>query len=230
MKTVLSLVLIGTLYSSFALAQDRPDPNMPQGTNLEVPEGWEVHLDHEMPEVVISSDPDSADIYFVNMTPGWHITTGPAGIFYHPANTASGNFTIKSELHFFEPGDRNREAYGVFLGGSDLEGEDQYYVYFLIRNTGEFLIKERMGMETALLQGWTSSSAIIKYEPGVTENSSVMNTLSVNVSNNDVSFYINDDEVASMNTSDMKTSGTFGLRVNHSINLHISDLSLITEN
>ncbi|MEX2478243.1 MAG: hypothetical protein WD357_07385 [Gracilimonas sp.] len=230
MKTVLSLVLFGVLCSSLALAQNRPDPNMPQGMNLEVPEGWEVRLDREMPDVKISSDPDSADIYFVNMTPGWHITTGPAGIFYHPANTASENFTIKSELHLFDPGDRNREAYGLFLGGSDLQGEDQRYVYFLIRNTGEFLIKERMGTETQLIQEWTPSSAIIKYEPGVTENSSVMNTLSVNVSGSDISFHINEEEVASMNSTDLETNGVFGFRVNHSINLHISDLSLITEN
>jgi hypothetical protein len=208
------------------MAQDRPDPNMPQGTNLEVPEGWEIRLDREMEDVIISSNPSEADIYFVNMTPGWHITTGPAGIFYHPSNTASGNFTVTSELHFFDPGDRNREGYGIFIGGSDLQGEDQSYIYFLLRNTGEFLVKQRIGEETEVLQNWTPSSAIIKYESGVTENSSVMNVLEVAVVGNAISFSINDEEVASVNSSELTTDGIFGLRANHSVNLHISDLSL----
>lgn len=226
MKTAIRFVVWVLFCSTIVMAQDRPDPNKPQGTNLEVPEGWEVRLDHEMEDVAISSKPASADIYFVNMTPGWHITTGPAGIFYHPENTASGDFIVKSELHFFDPGDRNREGYGIFLGGSDLKGENQSYIYFLLRNTGEFLVKQRTGEETEVLQNWTPSSAIVKYENGVTENSSVMNTLEVAVVGNIISFSINGEEVASMNSSKLTTDGIFGLRVNHSVNLHISDLGM----
>lgn len=226
MKTAIKLVIWVLFCSTVVMAQDRPDPNMPQGINLEVPEGWEVRLDHEMEDVVISSETDSADIYFVNMTPGWHITTGPAGIFYHPANTASGDFTVKTELHFFDPGDRNREGYGIFVGGSNLQEEDQSYIYFLIRNTGDFLVKQRMGEETEVLQNWTPSNKINIYENGVTENSSVMNILEVDVSDGDISFFINGEEVTSLNSSELTTDGVFGLRVNHSVNLHISDLSL----
>lgn len=226
MKTAINLVVWILFCSTIVMAQDRPDPEMPQGDNLEVPEGWEVRLDHGMDDVVISSNQDSADIYFVNMTPGWHITTGPAGIFYHPANTASGDFTVATELHFFDPGDRNREGYGVFLGGSDLQGEDQSYIYFLIRNTGDFLVKQRMGDDTEVLENWTPSNAIIKYEDGVTENSSVMNLLEVGVSGDTISFMINGEEVSSMNATKLTTDGIFGLRVNHSVNLHISDLRM----
>lgn len=226
MKTAINLVVWILFCSTIVMAQDRPDPEMPQGDNLEVPEGWEVRLDHGMDDVVISSNQDSADIYFVNMTPGWHITTGPAGIFYHPANTVSGDFAVATELHFFDPGDRNREGYGVFLGGSDLQGEDQSYIYFLIRNTGDFLVKQRMGDDTEVLENWTPSNAIIKYEDGVTENSSVMNLLEVGVSGDTISFMINGEEVSSMNATKLTTDGIFGLRVNHSVNLHISDLRM----
>lgn len=101
MRLLFRSIVLVCFMLNFSQAQDRPDPNVPQGINFEVPEGWEVRLDHEMEEVVIGSKIDSSDIYFVNMTPGWHIKTGPAGIFYHPANTASGTFGIKTELHFF---------------------------------------------------------------------------------------------------------------------------------
>lgn len=207
-----------------AVAQDRPDPNKPQGKNFDVPTGWEVRLDHEMEDVVIGAQPDSSDIYFVNMTPGWHITTGPAGIFYHPANTASGSYEIQSEIHFFDPGDRNREAYGLFWGGQNLQAENQQYYYFLIRNTGEFLIKKRMGDETEVIQEWTPSDAIVEYKNDM-EESSVRNTLTVSIVGEEAVFNINDQEVAALNAAGWDNGGYFGLRVNHSINLHISSLS-----
>lgn len=224
MKLLIQSTLLAVLCSSLALAQTRPSPDVPQGENLKVPEGWEVRLDRSMEDVIIGSDPDSADIYFVNMTPGWHITTGPAGIYYHPANIASGEYEISSVLHLFDPGDRNREAYGIFMAGENLQNDDQGYLYFLIRNTGEFLIKERMGSETAVIQNWTASDLINVYTAD-TEDSSVKNELRATVSGSNIQFYINDTEVATVSADDYSTDGLYGLRVNHSINLHISDLS-----
>lgn len=224
MKVLLNLIVLVCFVVNLLQAQDRPDPNIPQGVNFEVPEGWQVRLDHEMEGVIISSKLDSSDIYFVNMTPGWHITTGPAGIFYHPLNTASGSFGIKTELRFFNPGDRNREGYGLFWGGANLDGDDQTYMYFLLRNTGEFLIKKRMGENTEVVKEWTVSDAIVKY--GDNEESSVLNVLQVMVDEENVSFYINDEKVATVSASGINSDGIFGLRVNHSVNLHISDLAL----
>lgn len=209
-------------------AQDRPDPNTPQGKNLEVPEGWEVRLDRPSADVVIGSEPDSSDIYFVNMTPGWHITTGPAAIFYHPKNMASGSYSINTELYLFDPGDRNREAFGLFWGGKDLQTEDQSYYYFLIRNTGDFLIKKRIGEETELIQQWTASEVINVFDEE-TEESSVQNFLTVTVQEENIYFLINEEEVASISSEGMDNEGVFGWRVNHSINLHLSDLELVSE-
>lgn len=59
------------------------------------------------------------------------------------------------------------------------------------------------------------------------EESSVMNTLAVSISEDTISFLINDEEVTSISNEGMDNAGIFGLRVNHSINLHVSDLSLM---
>ncbi|MEX0845997.1 MAG: hypothetical protein WD022_11990 [Balneolaceae bacterium] len=230
MKSILSTVLI-SMFCGFwvmALAQNRPDATIPQGENLQVPEGWEVRFDNVTDDFLIGAHPDSADIYFVNMTPGWHITSGPAAIYYHPANTASGNYNINSEIHFFDPGERNREAYGLFIGGTNLKNENQEYLYFLIRNTGEFLIKKRTGEETEVIQNWTKSNSILIYDNQ--EVSSVLNVLSLEVADDEVTFIINDKEVAKIDTHNHNTNGVFGLRVNHSINLHISDLRMKDNN
>jgi len=227
MKKSISFLILALIFVIPVPAQERPDPQVPQGENLQVPEGWEVRLDRENPDVVIGADPESADIYFVNMTPGWHITSGPAAIYYHPANTALGSYTVKSTLHRFDPGGRDREAFGIFVGGKNLDGENQEYIYFLIRNTGDFLVKKRSGDNTSVIKDWSPSDAIVIYKDGM-EEASVRNDLAVSVEGDTVRFFINDEEVHTISDQDVGTGGIFGLRVNHSINLHVEDLSLET--
>ena len=79
---------------------------------LPFPEGWQVRFDHEG----ASMD----DLYLVTMTPGYHVTTGPAMIAWHPDSVATGDFRIESETFLFDPQGR-REAFGFFIGGSDLQ-------------------------------------------------------------------------------------------------------------
>lgn len=222
MKKIITVFILTVVFTPFVFAQ-QPDPKVPQGENLKVPEGWEVRLDHADHDAMIGDDAETADIYFVNMTPGWHVTTGPAAIFYHPENSVEGDFTVKAKLHLFNPNGRNREGYGIFIGGEDLDNEDQEYLYFLIRNTGHFLIKEREGDETETIEGWTASDAIVRYTDD--SGSSVENNLEIRVSGDNLTFVINGTEVATLE-EDVESEGIFGLRVNHSVNLHVEDLSV----
>ena len=201
----------------------RPDPQKPEGDNNAVPRNWKVRLDTPNPEAVISADAEAADIFFVNMTPGWHITTGPAGVFYHPGSTAEGSYVASVDMNLFDPGDRN-EAFGMIFGGQNLDDENQTYDYFLIRNSGEFLIKRRVKDDTQLIQDWTASDAIVKYAN--TGDSSVLNKLSIQVGDSDVSFVINDKVVATHPKSHVNTDGIVGVRVNHALNVHVSNLSV----
>lgn len=201
---------------------ERPDAQNP-GEEGVVPTDWVVRLDNADQEAVIGADADAADIFFVNMKPGWHITTGPAGVFYHPASTVTGNYEVSAEIHLFDPGER-REAFGVIIGGQDMDAPNHSYDYFLIRNSGEFLIKRRRGGETETIKEWTASDAIKRYtDPAV---ASVLNQLKVQVADESVTFIINDNEVATLPRTDVQTDGIAGLRVNHALNLHISDISV----
>jgi hypothetical protein len=223
----LSLALALALLSGLAAplsAQDRPDPLKPDGRNNQVPETWKVRLDRPDPGVKIGANADEADIFFVNMTPGWHITTGPAGIYYHPGNTAEGTYHAQVAVNLFAPGERQREAYGLFIGGRDLAGDDQAYDYFLVRNTGEFLIKRRRGSETETIQDWTKHPAIVVHDN--TEGQSIMNTLAVDVGEESVGFLVNDTEVARLPRADIATDGLVGFRINHGLNVHISDIAV----
>lgn len=217
-----ALFTVTLLFLPFAVMA-QPDPATPDGENLMVPESWQVRLDRPNPDVVIGADGESADIFFVNMTPGWHITTGPAAIFYHPELTAEGSYTMEATIHLFDPGER-REAYGVFMGGQNLDGDEIVYDYFLLRNTGEFLLKRRSGSETSIIQDWTASDAVNTFGPDT--GSSVENHLRVDVHEETVTFSVNGTEVASTSRDQIMTDGIAGLRINHALNVHVSDVKV----
>ncbi len=201
----------------------QPDPMNPENQNLAVPANWEVRLDNPNADITIGAEPDSADIYFVNMTPGWHITTGPRAIFWHPESTAQETFKTSTKIHLFDPKGRN-EAFGLFFGGQNLEQSDQSYTYFLLRNSGEYLIKKRVGDETEVIQNWSKAPSMVQYSD--TTKSSVPNVLSVEANANEVLFFVNDQQVASLPKSQLQTNGIVGLRINHALNLHIEDFSV----
>ena len=141
----------------------RPDADNPQPANLTWPQDWKTRFDRPSDDLVVIGDSSVADpdVFFTNMKPGWHITSKrPAGIYWNPNSTASGDYSVSSNIFLFDPGTRN-EAFGLFVGGSDLNGESQSYLYFLIRKTGEYLVKVRKGEETENVVGWTANEVIV---------------------------------------------------------------------
>ncbi len=185
--------------------------------DLQRPADWKVRFDMAGASV--------ADLeMFVAMPPGWHVTSGPAGIYWDPGATASGTFRLEMEVFLFDPQGR-REAFGLFLGGRDLDGAGQEYTYFLIREGGQFILKERRGSDAPTIQGWTSHNAIAAYADRGDEVS-VKNVLAVEAGTETVRFLVNDTEVARMPRSELQLDGIYGFRVNHALNLHISRLEV----
>jgi len=202
----------------------RPDAENPVNGPGEFPAGWNVRLDRPNPDVVIGRDKTTADVSFINMTPGWHFATKtPRLILYHPSSTASGSYTVSSNIHLFDPGPRT-EAYGLLFGGSELGGDDQQYLYFVIRRSGEYLVKERTGEETSIIKEWTAHEAIVAYD----ENSgpTVENALAVSVAADTITFSVNDVEVHSMPRGDYQTDGLVGFRFNHGVEAHIESFDV----
>jgi hypothetical protein len=181
-----------------------------------LPAGYKVRADN--PAAKLDS------LAFETMPPGWHITTGPAVILYDPTRTASGTYRVVSQSFLFPPGQRN-EAYGVFIGGRNLDGADQAYTYFVIRRSGEFSVRRRTGNSTSAVVDWTASPAILKYDDRG-EGETAKNVLTIEVGQSTVRFIVNDREVANLPRASLDTDGIIGLRVNHSLNLHVSSLNV----
>lgn len=183
---------------------------------LPFPEGWQVRFDREG----ASMD----DLYLVTMPPGYHVTTGPAMIAWHPDSVATGDFRIESETFLFDPQGR-LEAFGFFIGGSDLQGPDQRYTYFLLREGGEFLVKTRSGTETAELQTWTAHPAIVAFATRPEDAGTAKNVLVLEAMGDELRFSVNGELLWTGPRDGLATDGVFGLRVNHGLNLHITTIT-----
>jgi hypothetical protein len=185
--------------------------------DLKRPEGWKVRFDR-------AGSTEAELPMFVSMPPGWHITTGPAGIFWDPALTASGTFRAEMEVFLFDPQGR-REGFGLFFGGTNLEASEQAYVYFLLREGGEFIVKRRQGTDTPTLVEWTADNAIRSFaERG--DGATAKNVLTVEAGAEKVRFLVNGTQVAELARSELPADGVVGIRVNHALNVHVSRLEV----
>lgn len=190
-------------------------PHATTAQDLERPSGWLTRFDQ--------AGASEADLeLFVSMPPGWHVTSGPSGIYWTPDDAMSGEFRLELEVFLFDPEGR-REAFGLFFGGSDLEAAGQAYSYFLIRDGGEYIVKARSGTTAPTLLPWTPHDAIRAWEDR-DEDVSVRNVLAIEAGEDTVRFFVNGDEVADLPRADLSVDGIFGFRVNHGLDLHISKL------
>lgn len=204
------------MLATFAMLATLSAPAFAQ--DLQRPDGWHVRFDN--------ADATEADLeMFVAMPPGWHVTTGPAGIFWSPENTASGDFRVEMEVFLFDPGTR-REAFGLFVGGKNLDGDAQEYSYFLVRNGGEYILKRRQGADAPTVRPWTRHEAILSYADRG-DDASVKNVLAVEAHGGEVAFLVNGAEVARLPRSEFDVDGVFGFRVNHGLNVHVSRLEVV---
>jgi hypothetical protein len=178
------------------------------------PAGWSVRPDE-------GGKP--AEVSLVEMAPGWHLVTAASGIMYRARDAARGTYEAAAKIHLFPGGGGHEEAFGLFIGGSDLEGPKQRYTYFLIRGDGKFKIKRRSGASaTDVTRDWMSSPAILQ----VKAQGPVANVISLLVGKDKVSFRVNGQEIYSAPSASIDTDGIVGFRVNHNLSLHLESLEI----
>jgi hypothetical protein len=209
----LSLTL-AALASTVLLAQMQHDPDKMQGGGS-LPPGWSARLDNG------STKPDGVKISPV--AGGLHFQSGPAGIYYKPADKASGAYTVSASFTQLEPS-AHPEAYGLFIGGADLAGADQKYTYFLVRQDGKVLVKRRAGATTPTVMNWTENAAVKKAAAG----GKMTNALSIDVGKDRVRFLVNGTEVGSAAPDQIDTNGIAGVRVNHNLNVQVENFTVKT--
>jgi hypothetical protein len=188
-------------------------PRPAAGQGIEVG-GWWARLD----------DPKEsrAGLKFVTMGTGLHATTGPNLILYDPEEDWEGPYTTKATLTMTKLAS-HEVAYGLFVGGQDLDTDKQRYTYFVIRQDGKYLIRKRTGATTANIAGdWADHAAIRK--PNA--QGSQTNELAIGVGRDTVTFTANGQVVATQPRSAVDAVGISGLRIGHGLDVQIERFSV----
>ncbi|HUP04429.1 MAG TPA: hypothetical protein VMU19_10595 [Bryobacteraceae bacterium] len=196
------------LITVLALAGAAPLP-------AQAPAGWKMRVDRSQS----ASDPDAAgNIKFVKSGAGYEATNPQAAVYWNPADTASGTYTLKATFTQLERSGHTN-YYGLVFGGSALDGADQAYLYFEVAQDGTWLVKRREGNQTPMVAAKTPSDAIKQLDA----NQRATNTLEVRVGADKVDFVVNGTVVHSEpKTGAMaKTDGIYGIRINHLLHVQI---------
>src|ERR1700674_215797 len=206
MKYFVGLVLATLLATAPAFAQS--------------PKGWKLRSDHSSD----ASDPDAAGANkFVVSGSGFHATNPMAAVYWNPANTVTGNYTLKGTFKLIKSTGYD-EYYGLIFGGSGLEGPMQSYLYFMVTDDGTYLIKRREGASTQGVSPKTPNAAVKKPDASGTAT----NALEVRVMADKIEFVINGTVVTTLPKTGpaAKTDGIYGMRINHQLDVQIDGFAV----
>ncbi|MGH7523876.1 MAG: hypothetical protein ACREK8_06190 [Gemmatimonadales bacterium] len=216
---------IGTRFALLALFGAAP--LVAQGAVMgsgKLPPGWMMRFDTRGNQPM----PAPTSVSFVTMGEGLHVTSGPAAIYYNTKDVGHGIYQVSAT--FKQSKSMQHEAFGIFIGGSNLQDSTQNYLYFVIKPfDGSMLISHRNGrMNTAIVPETPATP-----EPAINRDSptdgSATNTLLIHVAKDTVHFLINGKLVKALAKTQLagaSTDGQAGLRINHHIDMHIDGWAL----
>jgi hypothetical protein len=215
-KLIVTLAVLAAAASPLAAQEHQHDPDNHVAGGGTLPAGWQAHLDR--------ADANVADVKFAPMGGGFHVTTGPAVILWNPANAvAGGSFTARATFAQTKA-PTHPEAYGLIAGGRGLSGATPEYFYLLVRGDGKFMLRHRASNgELHTIQDWTENAAIHKQN----EQGQASNAITIEGSPSGVIYKVNGTQVAE--TPGVNGAGQVGLRVNHNLDVHVSDFAVVRQ-
>lgn len=216
---VLTAALVAAAPVNSAAAQDA-DRSV-AGGGIKVA-GWKGKVDRRP----ASQGKTVNDSKFVAEGSAFRLSVGPAGNFWNPANTASGDYEVMATFKEHKMAASHPHSYGLFIGGKDLESDNETLMYCIVYGTGKYAIKTFHGAKvTTLAEG--EHAAIKK----AGESGEATNTVGWRVKGGNASCVVNGTEIKALAKGDFvaadkltSTDGVYGIRVSHNLELTVSGM------
>jgi hypothetical protein len=165
---------------------------------------------------------------FVQQGKDLHLTIGPAAIYWNPANTAKGDYTVKATFKETKMMTDHPHPAGVFIGGNNLDTEKQTFMYCTVYGTGMYLVRLFNGDTVTTLVKRMPHDAVHK----AAADGSVTNDIGWTVKGDRAECIVNGTAVAGFNKSEIvgpgkldSLDGVYGIRVSHNMDVVVSGLS-----
>jgi len=162
---------------------------------------------------------------------GFRLMTGPAGLYWNPANTGKGDFTVRAT--FTEPKQTINHAhpYGVFIGGSGLDSDATNALYCAAYRNGNYIVRGFSGGKTFAVVGKPMANEAVKKAAG--PEAEVVQEVAMSVKGDKVECTVNGTSVWSAAKADVigdgklaSTDGVVGIRVSHNSDAIVSNFSV----
>jgi hypothetical protein len=162
-----------------------------------------------------------------------HVTTGPAVTYWNPANTATGDYTVRAtfrEAKYMGLND-HPHPYGIVIGGNDMGTDQQSYLYCAAYGNGTFIVRG-FGPEPFQMNGRRGEphSAVNK---AAAAGEPVTQEIAVSAKGDKVECAINGTVVASYDKSAVvapgklkSTDGVYGIRFAHNTEATVTGLTI----
>ena len=174
------------------------------------------------------------DTKMVTMGQGFHVTTGPAAVYWNPANTASGNYTVEAtftERQFMGLND-HAHPYGIFIGGNNMGTDNQALLYCAAYGNGNFIVRG-FGPAAFAMNGGRQGQASDVVNRAAAKGEPVTQKIALKVSADKVECLINDKVAGTYPRADLivpgklsTLDGIYGVRFGHNTDAHIAGLKM----
>ena len=151
------LMFAASLAATSAAAQDA-DRSV-DGGGIKV-EGWKGRVDRRP----ASQGKTIADSKFGGAPGALRLSVGPAGIYWNPTNTATGDYQVKATFKEHKMGATHPHSYGIFIGGADLESDTETLLYCIAYGNGTYSIKTFHGANVVTVVDRAGHEALRKAE------------------------------------------------------------------
>lgn len=237
MRRILSLAFaVAPVIATVSLAQggaavDQEKSNKVSGGGISIA-GWKGKVDASEAAKGLKIE----DAKLASMGPGMHVTTGPAIMYWNPANTASGDYTVSASFNEAEYMGLNDHPhpYGVFIAGNNLDSDKPDALYCMAYGNGTFIFRGFSSTSTArgnVFRPSGSGAAIPNdaVHKAEAKGKPVKQDIGISVKGDKVTCTINGVDVQSYTKAELmgdgklkSLDGVYGVRFAHNTDAHVS--------
>lgn len=158
------------------------------------------------------------------------LSVGPAATYWNPANTASGDYTVKATFTEAKMMSGHPHPMGLMIAGTKLGTPEQSYIYCTAYRDGSFIVRGFNGSNVVNYMRKTPNAAIKK---AATADESVTQDVAWVVKGGRAECQVNGATVAGFDKAEIvgpgklaSTDGVYGIRVSHNMDLTVKDLKM----
>jgi hypothetical protein len=183
--------------------------------------GWQGKADNNKQGLTIT------DSKFAAEGGGFRLTTGPAAVYWNPANTAKGDFTVRATFKEAKQTYNHPHPFGLFIAGRGLDTEQPNYLYCVAYRDGNFLVRQFVDGKVTNVVRRSPNEAVDK---ATGPDDDVTQEIAWTVKGGKAECSVNGKVVHTVDTADPNATiksfdGIYGIRTSHNSDVVVTGFS-----